>query len=228
MGFMDTMKDAAANMQTRHNEHHITLTITAGKKELGLGMFSSTVVMRENDAGLIYFDSLPERFFHLKSLDWDGAMYKDVIVDNTKSKSKTKTKHKGGLGGAVVGTLLMPGIGTAIGYAATRKKIENTKGNAKTVSTASQQEVNSPASIEMQDATTGETIVFGFECNTQISNELRNFNWNEREITTSEVMEDVSNQKDKVALLKQYKELLDSDIITQEEFDQKKKELLGF
>lgn len=32
----------------------------------------------------------------------------------------------------------------------------------------------------------------------------------------------------RITKLKQYKELLDSGIITQEEFDQKKKELLGF
>lgn len=41
MGFMDKMKEAAANAQVRNKEHHISLTITSGKNELGLGMFSS-------------------------------------------------------------------------------------------------------------------------------------------------------------------------------------------
>lgn len=227
MGFMDKMKEAAANAQVRNKEHHISLTITSGKNELGLGMFSSGVVMRENADGLVYFDTLPDRFFALKGFEWDGPMYKDVVIENTKDKSKTKTKHKGGLGGAVVGTLLMPGIGTAIGYAATRKKVDNTKGNIQTVSNSSQEEVMSPATIELADVDTGSKIVFGFDCNTQISNELRNFNWSKKETSTVEVMQDVSNQQDKVTLLKQYKELLDSEIITQEEFEQKKKELLG-
>ena len=39
--------------------------------------------------------------------------------------------------------------------------------------------------------------------------------------------EDADSEEYKIKMLKEYKELLDSGVLTQEEFDQKKKEILG-
>ena len=44
---------------------------------------------------------------------------------------------------------------------------------------------------------------------------------------TEKVVEDTQDSTDALAEIRKYKQLLDDDIITQEEFDAKKKQLLG-
>ena len=122
----------------------------------------------------------------------------------------------------------MPGIGTAIGYAATRKKVQDTNSGSSTVKNEREEEIDSPASIVIHDVNSGENITFGFSCNTNIYNDLQNFDWDNSIPDQKTVEQDLSLQSDKVELMKKYKELLDAQVITQEEFDKKRKEILGF
>ena len=227
MGFTDSIKSAAAKIATQARETHVSVKITSGKNFLNLGAFSDTATIRQNSEGQIYFDKV-DGFFEIIDYQWDGPKYKTVSTSNTKesSKGKDKTKHKGGLGGAVIGTVLMPGVGTAVGYALTRKKQVDKKGQSEsnTVESTSEEEIQTNAKLTFRNISTGESFVIGFLCDTAVDGELANFNMNTTRTVTSE---EVDQQKDKVSLMKEYKELLDAGIISQEEFYQKKKEILG-
>ncbi|MBR0093573.1 MAG: SHOCT domain-containing protein, partial [Lachnospiraceae bacterium] len=77
------------------------------------------------------------------------------------------------------------------------------------------------------------TFSFGIVCNSKINIALDCFDWSnasdaEDKKETAELESAIVNsESDRISLLKQYKDLLDSGVISQDEFDQKKKELLG-
>lgn len=125
----------------------------------------------------------------------------------------------------MVGTLLMPGVGTAIGYAMTSKKVSKNKSKlfSNTIVNEEQVEVKGNARLTLQQNETGNTFVIGIKCDTKLDTELQNFPIQRHD----NIAQCVTIEKDSVALLKEYKDLLDSGIITQEDFDSKKKELLG-
>lgn len=223
MGFTDNIKASWDKMQTQSKELHVTVEVKSGKQFLNMGPLTSSITIRQNADGNIYFDKV-DGFFEITDYQWEGPRYKTVATTNSTEKSKEKTKKKGGLGGAVVGTILAPGVGTVIGYAATRKK--ETKGNADTNSVSSEEEVEtkSNAKMTLRNLSTGESFTIGFLCDSKIDGDLSNFSMNtQRTVTTSEV----TQQKSKVELMKEYKDLLDAGIINEEEFAQKKKEILG-
>lgn len=223
MGFTDNIKASWDKMQTQAKELHVTVEVKSGKQFLNMGPLTSSITIRQNADGNIYFDKV-DGFFEITDYQWEGTRYKTVATTNSTEKSKEKTKKKGGLGGAVVGTILAPGVGTVIGYAATRKK--ETKGNADTNSVSSEEEVEtkSNAKMTLRNLSTGESFTIGFLCDSKIDGDLSNFSMNtQRTVTTSEV----TQQKSKVELMKEYKDLLDAGIINEEEFAQKKKEILG-
>lgn len=223
MGFTDNIKASWDKMQTQAKELHVTVEVKSGKQFLNMGPLTSSITIRQNADGNIYFDKV-DGFFEITDYQWEGPRYKTVATTNSTEKSKEKTKKKGGLGGAVVGTILAPGVGTVIGYAATRKK--ETKGNADTNSVSSEEEVEtkSNAKMTLRNLSTGESFTIGFLCDSKIDGDLSNFSMNtQRTVTTSEV----TQQKSKVELMKEYKDLLDAGIINEEEFAQKKKEILG-
>lgn len=226
MGITNSLKSFADKVATQAKEKHVSLEVTSGQKQLNMGLFSSSIVMRENSDGKIYFDGVPGTF-SIVDYSWDGPQYKSVTTADTieQQKGKGKTKRKGGLGGAMVGTLLMPGVGTAIGYAMTSKKVSKNKSKlfSNTIVNEEQVEVKGNARLTLQQNETGNTFVIGIKCDTKLDTELQNFPIQRHD----NIDQCVTIEKDSVALLKEYKDLLDSGIITQEDFDSKKKELLG-
>ena len=142
------------------------------------------------------------------------------------------TKRKGRLAGAVIGTaatavtLGNPVVGAAVGAAVGTGKKTKGKNNSTTTGTATTTsdniEVDSYASMKMRNVETNQINTIGFYCSSNIDMQLKSFNISK----SSDASENVRNQKTSVELLKDYKELLDSGIITQEEFNQKKTELL--
>lgn len=232
MGFRDGIKaiaeKAAAQAERaaiQAKENHVTLQITSGKNYLNLNAFTDSIVLRQNAEGKIYFDNV-DGFFEIVDYQWEGPRYKTVATSDTTevSKGKDKTKRKGGLGGALIGTALMPGVGTAIGYMASSRKETKSKGNSKVNTVASEEDVEVPGNAKMtlRNIGTGATFVIGFSCDTALDGEIVNFNV-PRVMGAGEAEQKKSN----VQLLKEYKDLLDMGVITQEEFDQKKHEILG-
>ena len=229
-----------AHQEAIDNEVKIELNVVVGKDILNMRKSDKYVTMHQDSEGYIYFDSLPDYYFTLNGYNWEGPVYKTVTTANghsvTKRKGKARTKRKGGLGGALVGTMLLPGVGTAIGYAATSKKVSGYKGKDRTNTTAvvteNQVEVNGTATIHLKNAYDGTTFSIGIMCNSKIDIDLDRFDWSaayptdEKEELELESVK-VNNESERITLLKQYKELLDSGIITQEDFDMKKEELLN-
>ena len=204
---------------------YTTIWVVAGGEYLNLAP-NSAVFMAQRPNGMVYFNSLPNKLFHLINYEWQGPVYNTVVTTNesaittqhNKGKSKEKTKRKGGLLGAAVGTVLMPGVGTAIGYAMTSKKVAKGKTkntgrqvtNNQSITNQNQVEVDSMGKIGLADPDTGQTFSIGIRCNSQIDIELDGFNW--------------PNQQPQI---KEYKALLDSGVITEEEFEKKKQEMLS-
>lgn len=222
MGLFDN-KNAAGDIS-------MTLEVTAGKENLNLGFLASRVKMSQREDGLVYFDTLPDRLFRLNDYTWNGPIYKTVSTskETGKSKLKEKEKRKGGLGGAVVGTLLLPGVGTAIGYAMGSKKVKKGKGRStvRSVASENQVETDSIARIQLVDNETGSSFSIGIKCNSKIDVNLDRFDWSALPDTEEEALV-VQTETDKIRLLKEYKDLMDIGVISPEEFEQKKKELLG-
>ena len=223
MGFTDNIKASWDKIQTQAKELHVTVEVKSGKQFLNMGPLTSSITIRQNADGNIYFDKV-DGFFEITDYQWEGPRYKTVATTNSTEKSKEKTKKKGGLGGAVVGTMVAGPIGTAVGFAATRKKDKKGEKEANTIASEEEVETKSNAKMALRNLSTGESFTIGFLCDSKIDGDLSNFSMNtQRIVTTSEV----TQQKSKVELMKEYKDLLDAGIINEEEFAQKKKEILG-
>lgn len=227
----------------------MSLTVKSGKEHLNLGIFLNVVKMAQQEDRLVYFDNMPGKLYRLVDYEWDGPRYKTVTTttDIGNSKSKEKTKRKGGLGGALLGTALMPGAGTLVGYAMTSKKVTKGKGKTKNqvVTNTNDVEVDTISKITLEDTSNRNRFTIGIVCNTKIDNDLDRFNWSDTEMPNTPVqnipMQSIPVQNtpiqrpvnsgmseaDKVKILKEYKQLLDMGAISQAEFDKKKREILG-
>lgn len=207
----------------------LRLRVISGKESFDLPSHKTPFLLRQWKDGYVTIADMPEKYT-LMDYEWNGPEYRTVekttTTSRTKGKSKEKTKRRGHLAGAVVGTAIAPGVGTIVGAAVGTGKKTKGKNNSTTTGTATTTsdniEVDSYASMKMRNIETNQINTIGFRCSSNIDMQLKSFNISK----SSDAVENVRNQKTSVELLKDYKELLDSGIITQEEFDQKKSELL--
>lgn len=213
----------------------LNLRVISGKEDFELGSKHARFDLKQWKDGSVTVSDAPTKY-ELFDYEWNGPEYRTVekatTTSHTKGKSKEKTKRKGRLAGAVIGTaatavtLGNPVVGAAVGAAVGTGKKTKGKNNSTTTGTATTTsdniEVDSYASMKMRNIETNQINIIGFRCSSNIDMQLKSFNISK----SSDAVENVRNQKTSVELLKDYKELLDSGIITQEEFDQKKSELL--
>lgn len=213
----------------------LNLRVISGKEDFELGSKHARFDLKQWKDGSVTVSDAPTKY-ELFDYEWNGPEYRTVekttTTSHTKGKSKEKTKRKGRLAGAVIGTaatavtLGNPVVGAAVGAAVGTGKKTKGKNNSTTTGTANTTsdniEVDSYASMKMRNIETNQINTIGFRCSSNIDMQLKSFNISK----SSDAVENVRNQKTSVELLKDYKELLDSGIITQEEFDQKKSELL--
>ena len=207
----------------------LNLRVISGKEDFELGSKHTRFDLKQWKDGSVTVSDAPTKY-ELFDYEWNGPEYRTVekttTTSHTKGKSKEKTKRRGHLAGAVVGTAIAPGVGTIVGAAVGTGKKTKGKNNSTTTGTATTTsdniEVDSYASMKMRNIETNQINTIGFRCSSNIDMQLKSFNI----FKSSDAVENVRNQKTSVELLKDYKELLDSGIITQEEFDQKKSELL--
>ena len=207
----------------------LRLRVISGKESFDLPSRKTPFLLRQWKDGYVTIADMPEKYT-LMDYEWNGPEYRTVektaTTSRTKGKNKEKTKRRGHLTGAVVGTVIAPGVGTIVGAAVGTGKKTKGKNNSTTTGTATTTsdniEVDSYASMKMRNVETNQVNTIGFYCSSNIDMQLKSFNISK----SSDAVENVRNQKTSVELLKDYKELLDSGIITQEEFNQKKTELL--
>ncbi|KZK38782.1 hypothetical protein P7266_0369 [Lactococcus cremoris] len=134
-------------------------------------------------------------------------------ITKTETKSKGKEKRKGVLGRAVVGTVIMPGVGTVVGAATAKKK---KTGKENTTSTTTQEVLRTL--IITRDAPFANTIVMPF------SDSLLNKINSIIDANKEPVADSTGNELDNLIKLKS---LLDAGVLTQEEFDKKKEQFLN-
>lgn len=219
----------------QRNMPQSALYIRNGSQLIHCGMQAT---MYQRNDGTVYFNNNTNDSFSLVGYDWNGPVYDTIqnSVSNTNGTEVTKGKMGKMTTGAVIGSFIMPGIGTAVGAAigASGKKKKQMQSTTQTNSIQHQSEVPTPATLTFINNHTGERFGVVIACNSLIDSQIKCFNF------TSENTPYISQQLEQEPLaitqntsadsyeeLKKAKELLDMGILTQEEFEAKKRQLLN-
>lgn len=220
------------------------ITIVRNGRDIGINNDSGNVLLFQKANGQIMFDTCMDDRFIPQGFSWNGPQYNVVSVSQAsggiKTKEKSKSKRKGGLVGAAVGTVLMPGVGTAIGYAATSRSVKKGKTNARDNTRIETQqksvEQDTIAILKLQSMKTNRIIAIGVKCNSDIAIDLKRFNFSQDnqpyvqpvqpQINTNTKTISASTEDEKISALRNYKKLLDEGIISEAEYRAKKEQLL--
>lgn len=223
----EKLKEEIANFHNlEKNYMKLKLSVNSGKEQINCNGWGNNVIMWQRTDGSIYFDTNFRDNFYLIGYEWSGPEYE--IVTNTVTKQKGKKTKKGKSGrmtaGALVGTALMPGVGTVVGAAigAGGKGKEKTKGTETSDTTQKQVEIPSKAMIYLRDNASGKEIRLIITCDSSVDMELKRFKFIEEPQSI-----DAYDMQKTAEALKSLKELVDLGVLTQEEFDSKKAELLN-
>ena len=186
----------------------------------GAGM-ATVIEIRQREDGLIFPPNRPNHLFEVVSFDWDGAKFETVV--KTETVGTTKTKKKGRGTGALVGTLIAPGVGTAVGALVGTGNKEG-KSNVQTIEKSETFEVPTLATMTIRHVESGETAFIQVE---GMEDTIKPFKAFAEAVMAMKGAAPQVQAQDPYEEVKKAKELLDMGIITQDEFNQKKKELLG-
>lgn len=251
MGFNDLIKktgnyiqkeiekkaEIAAQNRERMQMTKVMLNINSGHQQIKT---SPTTTMFQKPTGEIFFGVDQSNLYRIIDYSWSGPKY-NIITNSTKTGTHTK-KGKSGkiIAGAVIGSMINP-VGGLIGAAAGAGGKGSTNINENTQSVSTQTEINTPATLKLQNIETGQIASIVFACNTLIDSQIKCFNFDVPAvssisdtidvtpvISTADISSSTTSESiDAVEEIKRYKELLDIGAITQEEFDAKKAQLLN-
>ncbi|UDM74947.1 SHOCT domain-containing protein [Vagococcus fluvialis] len=209
----------------------LNIQVKSGREKVGVN-FTNLGTMFQDSNNKVFFNKNNPIYFDFLGYEFNGPVYHDVTEadrnrkEKTKSKGKSKEKGKFGMGGIALG-VATGGLSMAVGVGRKKTKGSN-KNNSKTTenevsnSISKQVEVPSTAILNFKDSNNMKFSIM-IVCDSVLELNLRNFVALE-EITEKEL---VDSSKTVVEQLKEFKELVDLGIITQEEFDKKKYELLN-
>ena len=206
----------------------IYLNFISGNKELGLYKYAT---LRQKNDGTVYFNYNDDVLYRLVGYEWNGPIYEQIITTNSQGNYSSETVKKGKSGkmaaGALIGTALMPGVGTVVGAAIGAGGKSKSNSNAHVASNAQQVnkqiEQQGNAIIHLHNISDNSFHSLTFVCDSSIDSKMRFFHVDQAK-TTSEMTKDIT---DSLKGIKALKELLDMGAITQEEFDTKKQQLLN-
>lgn len=221
-------EEARLKAEERAKETFVMLDIASGNNQLSV---PKRVQMRQKIDGSIYF-GFSETLYTFESYEWNGPQY-NIVTNSVKTGTHTKKGKAGKIGaGAVIGSAVCLGVGTAVGAAMGAGSKGKTSINENTRSVQQQVEINTPATLRFKNIETGQIVGITIVCNTLIDCELKKFVIRENPqetVITHKIDNNSFNEKaiDPVEEIKKYKELADQRIITQEEFEAKKKQLLN-
>lgn len=239
MGIFDNMVNSMKESREKSNaiaqQHRecdkdlsIYLNFVSGNKELGLSKYAT---LRQKNDGTVYFNYDDNVQYRLVGYEWNGPVYEHIVSTNSHDNYSSETVKKGKSGkmaaGALIGTALMPGVGTIVGAAigAGGKSKSNTKANATSngQQISKQVEQKGNAIIHLHSISSNSFHSLMFVCDSAIDSKMRFFQVDQTK-TTSEMTKEIT---DSLKGIKALKELLDMGAITQEEFDSKKQQLLN-
>ena len=228
MGFKDKLKsvaesgkETAIEARDMHRKHaaetKLPIKVTSGKDFVPTSTLGNAAMWVQPD-GQVYFGQEPDVLYTVVDLQWQGPQYRTITQTNTKGQQK----RKGRIIGATVGTVVLPGIGTAVGAAF---GTGNKKTESHSVSSETLEEVPTLATATFR-RTDGSTFTFEFMCDSRTGNTLTSVM--ESKGADSESMPAKTDKNaDSLDALFKLKELLDAGAITNEEYEAKKTQLLG-
>lgn len=204
------------------------LNFTSSKKAIGVDFWNTISKLDNND---VIFTLNEPIHFRLNKIEFDGPVYHEETHEDG-TKSTKKKRH--GLAGALIGTALAPGVGTLAGaIVGNGSGKDNGKNSVHTTTTRVEEQTN--IRLYLENAQTHESIIAGILGKQIDYQELLNFK--APEIIVPEVLDNIEKDPvktsqslsidDEIAELRKFKELVDDGIITQEEFEAKKKQILG-
>ncbi|MEQ6998166.1 SHOCT domain-containing protein [Enterococcus casseliflavus] len=206
------------------------------------------MIVQLNDNRIAINPKNPE-FYYLLATEFSGPSYKEVFSSETSGSSQTKSlekttkKGKSGrvAGGAIVGTMLMPGLGTVVGaYAGSKGKDKKKKRGSETVNhnnntteTTQRVEVKSLAKITLYRIADKKTLTITVNADTKDYNEISSLQVTNKDLLLNDNTEvkkgsEVYTRDEIISKLKELKELVDLGILTTEEFEEKKKVYMEF
>lgn len=194
----DVIDKQTTNDSLGHDSKKLDLEILSDSKN---EFKSGIVVLSYIDEGVTYLDN-----FFKKSYETQYEIVETVVT----SKLDTETKKKW-LGRAIVGNIILPGAGAIVG-AMTAKEKEIIKGEKSTAMIV----------LKSKDDQSIRRIVVKVTPKNEYL--IDNLPTAEQQDSPTPL---VVPEKSNIDQLKEYKELLDLDIISQSEFENKKKELLS-
>jgi len=238
MGLIDKFKatmgdtDAQMRVETQANEKQQikeqiekseSIKFASGKDLVNGTLFSSIYQLKN---GEVIFNLDSPIHFLIRKMEFEGPVYHE----ETKTTGNVKTKKKRhGLAGSVVGTVLAPGVGTlagaVVGHGMGKDKTSDNR-NSQTY----QVEDSAPLNLTLENVETKETIIIVLAA--KLADYQKLINLKVFPITSHIETTNENSQRNKkidesvVAELKNLKDLLDAGIVSQEEFDQKKQQLL--
>lgn len=205
------------------------LQFTSSKKIVGVDFWNT---ISKLDTGDVVFTLNEPTHFRLTEVEFDGPTYREESHEDGKKVTKKK-RH--GLAGAAIGTVLMPGVGTIAGAMVGNKNGKD-KGTSSSHTTTTQIEEATNIRLILENTETHESAIVGVLGKQTDYQELLNFKApaaiiadtpTQEAPVTPETANDSTSLSDEIAELRKLKELVDEGILTQEEFDAKKKLVLG-
>lgn len=215
----------------------IELKLTGGKDAVSKNAFSSNIRMFFNTGlpGIIWFDYNTKKEYEVLEYTWSGPRYQDVMIQNNDSSTQTRGGRKGRLAGAIIGTILMPGLGTVIGAAVGTGKKEDSNTRGQTISHVETREVPVNAYMKLRDLERDQLVNISFECTSEMDVRIRNnitLNLEQGayiEFDQPELLPEPESEpetKDVISQLKELKALLDDGAISKEEYEVLKKKII--
>lgn len=174
MGFFSrrrsNIEKAELEKKKHENDTRFNLALISGKENIN---DCSHPTMWIKQDGIVYFEEMPNTFYRIIDFEWDGPSYETYTVSHTEGKETGHQKRKGRIIGATVGTVLMPGIGTAVGaaYGNGNKKSTN-KIVSDTITSEQHQEKSTLAALKLADINSDETFTLTFNCLTNTVNRI--------------------------------------------------------
>lgn len=204
------------------------LNFTSSKKIIGVDFWNTISKLDNND---VIFTLNEPIHFRLNKIEFDGPVYREETHEDG-TKSTKKKRH--GLAGALIGTALAPGVGTLAGaIVGNGSGKDNGKNSTHTTTTRIEEQTN--IRLYLENAQTHESIIAGILGKQIDYQELLNFK--APEIVAPDVINNVETDSteadqplfidNEIAELRKFKKLVDDGIITQEDFEAKKKKILG-
>lgn len=187
---------------------------------------SPASVMFQREDMTVFFNTNQQDRFLLIDYSWSGPQFETLTESTSSTHGEDVTKGKSGrmAAGAVVGSVFgLAGVAAGMAIGAGGKKKESTDSQSDSRKVQRKTEVLTPATLKFKNLDNGQIVSIVIGCNTLIDSQIKCFQI-QREQSAQEVP---INATEALKEIKALKELLDMGVITQEEFDHKKQQLLN-